>query len=287
MFNLGSSPTLTNCAFTDNSSTEGGGIYNSSGVHTLVNCTFMGNSASEDGGALCTLALNRVILTNCALIDNQADGNGGGMYILENTGSLTNCTFNKNTAHGRGGGIYVLGGINPRVANCIFWGNIDSAGIGRTSQICGSPHVTYSDVQGGWSGAGNIDAEPTFVRGPLGFYYLSQTAAGQSMQSPCVDTGSDYAGNLGMDMYTTRTDIVSDVGIVDMGYHYPPRWWFGDMEPDGDVDFFDFAHWASYWMNRNCTEPAFCSGSDLHKDGKVDYMDLKVFAEHWLEEWQE
>jgi len=62
----------------------------------------------------------------------------------------------------------------------------------------------------------NIEDDPLFI----GEYFLSQVSAGQLVDSNCVDTGSDLAGNLGMDTYTTRTDSVGDEGIVDMGYHH-------------------------------------------------------------------
>lgn len=70
-------------------------------------------------------------------------------------------------------------------------------------------------------GEGNISWPPRFCTGPHGEYYLSQTAAGQNEDSPCVDAGSDTAEALGMDRYTTRTDGAPDTGQVDIGYHYP------------------------------------------------------------------
>ncbi len=82
--------------------------------------------------------------------------------------------------------------------------------------------LTYSDIEGGYLGEGNIDADPLFVTGTSGDYYLSQTAAGQGSDSPCVDTGSETAEDSGLDDRTTRTDGVPDSGIVDMGYHYEP-----------------------------------------------------------------
>ncbi|MHC4529725.1 MAG: InlB B-repeat-containing protein, partial [Planctomycetota bacterium] len=74
------------------------------------------------------------------------------------------------------------------------------------------------DVNAWDPGLGNIDADPCFVHG----YYLSHIAANQLVDSPCIDVGSDLAVNLGMDVYTTRTDGVYDVADsnVDMGYHY-------------------------------------------------------------------
>ena len=66
-------------------------------------------------------------------------------------------------------------------------------------------------------GTGDISANPEFVAGPDGDYYLSQIAAGQGSDSPCVDagtaTGYPYDG-------TTRTDEAPDTGAADMGFHY-------------------------------------------------------------------
>jgi len=82
--------------------------------------------------------------------------------------------------------------------------------------------VTYSLVQGGYLGAGNIDGDPLILAGPMGAYCLSQTAAGQPADSPALDAGSRPATDAGLDLRTTRVDSVEDSGIVDMGYHFPP-----------------------------------------------------------------
>jgi len=83
--------------------------------------------------------------------------------------------------------------------------------------INGTVLFTYSCVEGGLSGTGNIDEDPLFVTGPDGDYYLSQTAAGQPTTSPCVDAGDPASA---MITGTTRTDGIQDEGIVDMGYHF-------------------------------------------------------------------
>jgi hypothetical protein len=66
-----------------------------------------------------------------------------------------------------------------------------------------------------------IGSDPLFVPGTYGNYYLSQTAASQVSNSPCLDKGSGTASSWGLDTRTTRTDNVADSGAVDMGYHYP------------------------------------------------------------------
>jgi hypothetical protein len=129
---------------------------------------------------------------------------------------VENCTITGNLIKesdvgGSGGGIH--GSAATTISNCIIWGN-------SAVQLAGSPAVFYSDVQGGQPGTGNIDSDPLFVSGPKGDYYLSQVAAGQAVESPCADAGSDLAVYLGIEDCTTRTDHIGDADIVDMGYHY-------------------------------------------------------------------
>ena len=66
----------------------------------------------------------------------------------------------------------------------------------------------------------NIASDPCFAF--EGNYFLSQIAAGQDFDSPCVNAGSGEVNSPDINLagYTTRTDAVSDAGIVDIGYHY-------------------------------------------------------------------
>jgi hypothetical protein len=54
----------------------------------------------------------------------------------------------------------------------------------------------------------------------------------------------------------------------------------GDFEPDGDVDFADYAVFASLWGETACGS---CGGADLTGDGNVDFNDLQQLCENWLE----
>jgi PKD repeat protein len=55
-----------------------------------------------------------------------------------------------------------------------------------------------------------------------------------------------------------------------------------DFDNDGDVDFYDYAAFASRWMSADCHYPDWCEGKDLDYSGLVDFMDLAVFTENWL-----
>ncbi|MHC4867937.1 MAG: hypothetical protein ACYTEX_28025, partial [Planctomycetota bacterium] len=261
LFNSAGNLMLTGCTFSENVAvhSNGGGIYSMDGELTLTDCTFSGNSGGFEGGGVAT-DYKRVTLTNCKFIGNSAIW-GGGMNnshwgatatnciftgnSAEHGGgirtnnlflgdlTLTNCTFSGNSADAYGGGVSNHWGGNLTLTNCILWGNSANEGPQIAVEENGTVSVSYCCLQGGqWDvytgqGAtlnwlsGNIETDPRFVIGPQGDYYLSQIAAGQVVDSPCVDAGSDLATNLGMDVSTTRTDEVSDVGTVDMGYHYP------------------------------------------------------------------
>jgi len=228
MDNDGSSPSLTNCTFTGNSAQDdGGGMANhQSSSPTLTHCIFKDNSAGQDGGGMDNRSGSNPALTNCSFSGNSASDDGGGMHNIQSSPTLSNCTFSDNSAADNGGGMYDDDTGRATVTNCVLWGNSDSSGTGEAAQVYGAAAVvSHSCIQGCNDhcldpGDHNIGDDPLHVIGPLGDYYLSQIAAGQEHDSPCVDAGGDTAVNLGLDLLSTRTDAVGDAEIVDMGYHY-------------------------------------------------------------------
>ncbi|MHC4396535.1 MAG: dockerin type I domain-containing protein [Planctomycetota bacterium] len=56
-----------------------------------------------------------------------------------------------------------------------------------------------------------------------------------------------------------------------------------DFNNDTQVDFRDFAVFASYWRDTGYSDPNQCEGTDLDADGNVDVNDLKLFADYWCE----
>ena len=207
---------------------------------TINNNIIRDNVSGGGGGGIdCSYGDNSLVIANNIISSNVAGA--AGIYCYESSPTITNnlisdirgpgiqCEYSSspkitnNTITNNALGVTPGGGINcdassfPTVLNSIIWGN-------EPGQIIGSSTVTYCDVEGGYPGTGNIDADPLFVRGPLGDYYLSQISAGQSQDSPCVDSGDgmmSWPCNSYSVCGTTRTDIEPDTGIIDMGYHYP------------------------------------------------------------------
>ena len=222
MYNYGSSPTVTNCTFSGNSADDaGGGMYNvNTSLPTVTNCTFSDNSAEWDGGGMANSGSSPTV-TNCTFSGNSAGSVGGGMNNFSSSPTVTNCTFSGNSADDYGGGMYNDGTwaqtvpflSYPAVANCILWGGVIINESGSNAA------VTFSDIQGGYEGTGNIDEDPMFV---------STTDLHLQSTSPCIDTGSNEAVP---DDVTTDLDgnprIVDgnddSTATVDMGaYEYQP-----------------------------------------------------------------
>jgi len=180
-----SHPTVFNCTFSGNSASSlGGGMFIDEGsTSTFKNCIFSGNSASNSGGGMYSKDECDLTLTNCLFTGNLAD-NGGGIYIFGGEGShqvLTNCTFYGNTASSYGGGIYNSYHGASTLTNCILWSNSPDEIYPSTRA-----RVSYSDIQGGWEGIGNIDSDPQLFDPNGGDWHLG---AG----SPCIDAGDNTA----------------------------------------------------------------------------------------------
>ncbi|MFA4980961.1 MAG: right-handed parallel beta-helix repeat-containing protein, partial [Candidatus Omnitrophota bacterium] len=147
------------------------------------------------------------------------------------TPAIRNNIIAENNGNTDGGkrGICAYGGANPVVSYNNVWGNAN-----------GDYDGPYTD------GGGNISTDPLFVTGPDGDYYLSQTAAGQEADSPCVNAGSR---EVEADDGTTRTDQKPDSGILDMGYHYL----ITDQQAHKDEVILDYGEFGIHVWDSNGT----------------------------------
>ena len=131
MSNFNSSPTVTDCTFSGNTAGQGGGMSNIGSSPNVTNCTFSGNSASNVGGGMSNVNNSSPMVSNCTFIGNTADGpfsgnsadnRGGGMFNQNSSPTVNDCTFSGNSAADRGGGMFNDSG-SPMVSNCTFIGN--------------------------------------------------------------------------------------------------------------------------------------------------------------------
>lgn len=213
-----SNPSLTNITFSGNSADFGGGVYNNDFSNpTLTNVTFSGNSANQIGGGINNDGWCDALLTNVTFSNNHATNFGGGMSNYASNPTLLNVTFYENSANA-GGGIYNNNYGSPRLTNTIVWGNTPDQIYSIENS---SPIIIYSDIQGGFVGDGNIDADP--MLGGLednGGFTLTHAL---SPNSPAIDVGySEVCPVVDQRAYYRPVDGDNDgVAICDMGaYEY-------------------------------------------------------------------
>ncbi|MGB0388269.1 MAG: cohesin domain-containing protein [Ardenticatenaceae bacterium] len=196
MFNyINCSPTLNHVIFSGNSAVSaGGGMLNhTSSNPTVSHVTFAGNSASS-GGGMYNYVNSSPSVSHVIFSGNSASNGGGGMHNHTNSSpTLSHVTFTGNSAS-LGGGMANNSSSHPTIRNSILWNNKDD-GSGDTAQISNTsstPSVSYSLVQGGWSGTGNVDADPLFVS-PLSPDDAPTTGGDFHLQatSPAIDAGNN------------------------------------------------------------------------------------------------
>ncbi len=156
----------------------GGGIHCSESSPTIHNNSIVDNSAFSGGGIYCEWMSSPDIEGNTIAMNTAPYGAGLYCYSLSDP-TITNSTFTENFSSGNGPAIYCYDNCFPVVMNSILWG--DTAGTGGELYYDGTSLITvsYSDVEGGWTGVGNIDQDPLFGDPE---YHLHFT-------SPCIDAG--------------------------------------------------------------------------------------------------
>ncbi|UCC23630.1 MAG: right-handed parallel beta-helix repeat-containing protein, partial [Planctomycetota bacterium] len=222
-----SRPRIINCIITGNGKTfsGGGGMYFYRSSPTVSNCIISNNKSADappyfgrPAGAGIYSAYGSPVLTNCVISDNTAEGSegiGGAVVSAASTLVVSNCTITSNWAGDTGGAFYCYGG-SLTISNCIIRDNYSGDGndIYLVPDFGTDILVEYSNVEGGWTGAGNMDADPCFVNPYNDDYHLLEG-------SPCIDAGDpNYVPE------RNETDLDGNPRVrgyaIDMGaYEYP------------------------------------------------------------------
>ena len=231
----------------------GGGVY-CTGSGVFYQNVFADNAVFDSscsgfryGGALhlaggTPLVFCNLFLRNSArMIDGSGFAYGGAVCVDDAVAAcIVNNTFVGNVCSAHityGGAVYAPWGATV-IENNIFVQD-SCLGSGSGGAIASDTTAMLVDYNDAWqnypddyyectAGPNSLSADPLFVAAPLGDWCLSQTAAGQPEDSPCLDAGDTLPAIAALDLdslihaWTTRTDSVPDAAAIDIGYHYPP-----------------------------------------------------------------
>ncbi len=166
--------------------------------------------------------------------------------------TVSRCTFTRN-----GAGVHAredvpgAGGARVTADSCIVWKN----GLAGAVDALSALELTYSDVEGGYPGAGNGDFDPLFVNAAARDFRLS-------MLSPAIGAGKN-----GVDM-----------GALPAVTSPPGSFLRGDVNGDARRDIADAIALLNYLFT---SRPVTCLDAlDSNDDGKLDIADAIRILSH-------
>ena len=233
-----SRPTVINSTISENTSNwGGGGVFGLNGGFTLRGTTVSNNASGGGGGGIYVWGpldgISPPVIEDCIVIGNETGSNGGGIgldeagdvlitgtYVVENHAaqyfsgisvygsdvSFNNLTISAGTSGG-GGVIGISENAHIDLTNSIVWNNSGENNFGSTDGT-GTINVAYSDIDGGFEGEGNIDADPLFTDASGGDYSITQ-------DSPCKDTGTADTDGDGVDDIIDYSGLAPDMGAYE------------------------------------------------------------------------
>ncbi len=282
------SPTISKCRIIEN---NGNGIEMQNNASPNISyCEILCNQ----GNGL-TLAAGRKSNFSMPVIEHSVIAANRLHGIFCNLPLVNNCTIAANGYRG-------ISGQQPKVNNSIIFYNSRDTDNVQLESI--SAAITYSDIQGGWAGTGNINQDPCFSE--TGFYDEKDTSGNVSddtwltgdyhiksnvgrwdpnsskwvqddVTSPCIDTGDPnsvwanelwpHGKRINMGAYggTTQASLsLSNVGDIK------------DINGDDIVSWEDVLRLLDKWNASNAPLK-----EDLTLDGIVDVNDLEFFEGNW------
>ena len=215
---------ISDTKFISNEADLGAGCYlRNESVPSLNNVEFRTNVAANSGGAIVLKDNADAVFTNVEIINNEAEGLGGGLYINNADPSLDYALIASNVASA-GGGVYMRNNSNPIfnnmtlaynssgfdggggvyirdnsdlfVSNSVFWENGDFQFYFRDSGDEVELTISYSLVQNNQNGVednnngdlnwgqGMLEGDPYFCNGEAGDFSVREN-------SSCIDGASD------------------------------------------------------------------------------------------------
>lgn len=202
----------------------GGGIYclDPSSKPVISNNVIAGNWSMDTGGGICCYDGSSPVISNNMIYGNSTVWGGGIFCEQYSVPVISNNTITQNIALS-GGGLFGTFS-SPVITNTILWDDTPDEVV----VVNGSPTITYSNIQGGWPGMGNIDDDPLFVDSADNDFHVFYN-------SPCRDSGDNNAPNLPSEDFEGDPRIT--YGTVDMGADevHTHLYYTGDATPGGIV----------------------------------------------------
>ncbi|MFO0982403.1 MAG: right-handed parallel beta-helix repeat-containing protein [Planctomycetota bacterium] len=185
---------LTANRWQENRSSFGGALELVDGTTAIHADLFRGNDAGNLGGAVhgfqCALSIDGSVFSG-----NSASS-GGALCCSWCDTAITLSTITGNRASFRGGALSISYAVDTAVTSTILWDDAAQFSGDEIDYSQDAPALSYCDIEGGFSGVGNLDADPQFTDQGSGDFTLAAA-------SPCVDAGDPAVKHCGRDRLGT------------------------------------------------------------------------------------
>jgi predicted outer membrane repeat protein len=191
----GSKFTLSNCIIKGNKGYHGGGMLNRRTPPVVMNCVFTKNKATRAGGAIFfENVVGTPTIGNTVMVNNTATEFGSAVYNRNTSPVITNTTIASNSVPVNGGTIYNESPSAPVIRNSIIYKNAGDNPI--INQSGANATVTYTNIEFGYTGTGNINTDPIFnkLSDPDGGDNLWRTAD-DGIHLRTISTSADAGNN--------------------------------------------------------------------------------------------
>ncbi len=235
------------CWFSDNGALVGGAVAMGEGLALdLHRCVFLANEAIDAGGLL------------------YVDASGSGQPLVE----FRSCTLISNSSPS-GSAVYIE---EPTPGNPLGWEPLVSfldsiiwnSGDGLFEENAGTVEASYSLIEGGHDGDGNLDEDPLFVDAENGDFRLTK-------DSPCVDAGDP------------KSPLDPDGTTADMGAFPFIQFGFfrGDANGNGETFALLDALAILDWQFGTGEEPPCMDAADADDNGSVSAILEALYLLQW------
>ncbi len=233
---------------------HGGGMYANYGEHLIIdNVVFWGNEAQGNGGGLASNKNNgHTQITNVVFLDNLATradewnyGDGGGAWLYLNSAGwsdnyIWNVLFAGNEAERNGGGLYVkkaaLDLVNATVAGNIAGQDAPSIYVHNQASL-----DVYNSIV--WGNGERDDGTLTTYRGAIDWEY---SLVENEEEEPVNGDGNLYADPLFIDAGAGNYGVIPGSYTFDAGMPYDDGERYSDYshEPDPNEERINMGFWG-------------------------------------------
>lgn len=220
IFSDGGSLTLQNAIVSNNEGFGGGGIFSRNSVNIrgsrIESNRASGTLAGGGGIRIDSSSITESLIEYSVIKDNQANSNGGGIYMSGARVTVNCCEVSNNTASGNGGGIYTYE-CYPQIINSTISGNAagtSGGGVYLKDTIKSTTHLSFCSII---SNTADLDADLTGEGGGVAFEF-SGSNFGVTLKANAIAGNIDASA--GANNYPDGAYLGSFGEIKSEGYNF-------------------------------------------------------------------